>query len=150
MDNTPKPSRRQKRLAETKRKFLAGIEQGYNVVEAAAMAGWDDRTSPYKAAQADPDFARDWDAARRLRLSILKDTTWDRVMSGDTDGPTVSLIKFLWAKFESEEQRAAARADRAEVGRIEIVMPGESYDPSAAPPFFEFPDDNDQAQDHQD
>ena len=122
--------------SDRKRRFLQGIERGLTVVDAAEYAGWTDRTSPYKAAQTDPEFAAEWEHARQLRLSILRDTTWDRVMSGDTNGPTVSLIKFLWERFEREERNREAQRGQAQIGRIEIIMPGEA-DGSPAKPFFE-------------
>lgn len=85
----PKPSTR-----EQKDRFLAAVERGESVQDAAALARVD-RTTPYLWEQKDPLFRRLWQEARLSRLARLKDTAFDLAMAGD-----VTLIRFLLSRYE--------------------------------------------------
>jgi len=97
----PEPSERvaRRRRADWKPRFLEIIRATGNVRLAASAAGID-RSTPYRRAQRDPAFARDWAAAEQDAIDVLEAEARSRALAGSDQ-----LLMFLLRAHRPERYR---------------------------------------------
>jgi hypothetical protein len=71
--------------------FLTALRQSPNISRAADAAGLS-RQAAYKARDADPEFAADWDDALGTALDKLEGVAYDRAI-GESDTLAIFLLK---------------------------------------------------------
>jgi hypothetical protein len=77
---TPRP-RHDGFCDERKQLFLVALRRGDSVLTACALVGISNRTA-YRHHERDPDFARDWDLARRMARTPLELAAFQRGVTG--------------------------------------------------------------------
>jgi len=68
-------------LDERRQLFLVALRRGDSVLTASALIGISTRTA-YRHRERDPDFARDWDLARRMAKIPLELAAFERAVIG--------------------------------------------------------------------
>ena len=99
--------------------FLAAIQTSANVRLATNAAGVD-RSTPYKLAQRDPEFAAAWADAEQDAIDVLEATAWQRAMDGSDGLMSLMLKAHRPAKYRDTVE---IRVDlRREAERIAIKL----------------------------
>ena len=111
---------------QRKERFIAAIDRGMTVTQAAKHAGVD-RTLPYKWEDQDPDFASLWATSRATRWAQLQDVALEIAINGN-----VQMIKYLYTRLAPKHTVDSTPPE------IVIIWPegGPTLDASTPPPFL--------------